>query len=126
MDSLTNIFAAIDLTEFFEWLKRHHSDDDLIEIISKHTGFEVFKDKTDILDEFEYDVLKDYLTSDHSAVVFDDYRERDEYVEENALCGLNMGGIQDYRRVDCIELINKIIENRGWEDIYTSLSLLNK
>lgn len=124
MDTLKNMFAIIDPAEYFEWLRRNYSNDDLIEIIRSNTSFEVFESMDDVLDEIEQDVIIEYLGNKHNNVVFYHQRELDDYVEENALINLTKTGVQHYRREDCVDLLNKIAETRGWEHIFTALNLI--
>jgi len=70
MDTLRNMFSVIDPVEYFEWLRRNYTDDDLIEIIRSNTGFEVFESMDDVLDEIEQDVITEYLGDKHKNVFF--------------------------------------------------------
>lgn len=124
MDTLKNMFAEIEPLEYFEWLRRNYTDDDLIEIIKSNTGFEVFESMDGVLDEIERDVITEYLGDKHKTIVFNDQRELDDYVDENALTNLTKYGVQHYRRDDCVELLNKIAETRGWEHIFSALNLI--
>ena len=74
MDTLKNMFAAIDPVEYFEWLRRNYTDDDLIEIIRSNTGFEVFESMDNVLDEIEVDVITEYLGDKHNNIAFDNQR----------------------------------------------------
>jgi hypothetical protein len=124
MDTLRNMFSVIDPVEYFEWLRRNYTDDDLIEIIRSNTGFEVFESMDGVLDEIEQDVITEYLGDKHNNVVFCHQRELDDYVEENALINLTKNGVQHYRREDCVDLLNEIAETRGWEHIFSALNLI--
>lgn len=124
MNTLKNMFAVIDPVEYFEWLRRNYTDDDLIEIIRSNTGFEVFESMDGALDEIEEDVITEYLGDKHNTIVFSDQRELDDYVDENALTNLTKYSVQHYRRDDCVELLNKIAETRGWEHIFSALNLI--
>lgn len=124
MDTLKNMFAVIDPVEYFEWLRRNYTDDDLIEIIRSNTDFEVFESMDGVLDEIEQDVITEYLGDKHKTIVFNDQRELDDYVDENAPTNLTKYGVQHYRRDDCVELLNKIAETRGWEHIFSALNLI--
>lgn len=124
MDTLRNMFSIIDPVEYFEWLRRNYTDDDLIEIIRSNTGFEVFESMDDVLDEIEQDVITEYLGDKHKNVVFADQRDLDDYVEENALISLTKNGVHHYRREDCVDLLNEIAETRGWEHIFSALNLI--
>jgi len=55
---------------------------------------------------------------------FADQRDLDDYVEENALISLTKNGVQHYRREDCVDLLNKIAETKGWEHIFSALNLI--
>lgn len=124
MDTLRNMFSIIDPVEYFEWLRRNYTDEDLIEIIRSNTGFEVFESMDDVLGEIEQDVITEYLTNDHDAIVFVNQRDLDDYVEENASTNLTKNGVHHYRREECVDLLNKIAETRGWEHIFSALNLI--